>query len=815
MKVLKFGGTSVQNAENISKVIDIIKEKQKDNRLLVVVSALGKVTDGLLKSCKLASENNDEYKSIIENIEKRHIETCRNLIDVYKQSKILAQIKIHFNKINDLLYGIYLLKELSPKSLDNVLSFGERLSALIISESLKDRNIMAEYLDSRELIKTNNEFNNAKVNFDITNKNIKEYFKNKQKIQIAPGFIASSISGETTTMGRGGSDFTSSIYAAALNAKILEIWTDVDGMMTTDPRVVKNAFPIKSISYAEALELSHFGSKVVNPQTIAPALIAKTPIIIKNTFNPKAEGTLISEISEDKSGLIRGISSIDNISLITVQGSGLKGLVGIASRLFQTISDKSINIILITQGSSEHSITFAVSPDDSIIAKQLIETEFELELKLNMIDQIKIESNLSIIAVVGENMKNTPGISARFFSALARNGVSITATAQGASELNISVVIKKKNLKKSLNSIHEEFFLADIKTVNLFIVGIGLVGSTLLEQIDKQKKYFLKNNLIKLRLVGITNSRKYIFNKNGIDSSNWKKILEEKGKKADISKFIDKMKNLNMRNSIFVDNTATKIIPNYYEDILNSSISIVASNKIANSKSIKFYKRLRKISNNYRAKFLYETNVGAGLPIINTLQNLIQSGDKIIKIEAILSGSLNYVFSSISKTKSFSQAVKEAKEIGYTEPDPRLDLSGMDVARKILILSRETGAKLNLEDIEVENCLTPQSQPIENIDELWKSLETYDDKIIEKRRADAAKEEKKLKYVATFENKKALAHIIEVGREHPFYNLKASDNIILFTTNRYKESPLIVKGPGAGADVTAAGVFADIIQLAN
>lgn len=586
-------------------------------------------------------------------------------------------------------------------------------------------------------------------------------------------------------------------------------------MMTADPRKVPRAIAVEKISYAEAMELSHFGAKVIYPPTILPVLQKGINIQIKNTFKPQDHGTIICTDPGNRKNTLSGISSIDDIALISMQGSGLQGVSGMASRLFQTVSRAKINIILITQGSSEHSITFAVLPNDADQAQKAIEEEFELELQLGLIDPINIERELSVVAAVGENMKNIPGISATFFEALGRNGVNVKAIAQGASELNISIIIFKKDVRKALNAIHEAFFLSGTKTANLFIAGTGTIGATLLEQIKAQSEKLLNENAIDLRLVGVTNSRKMLFKRESIHSGNWEHELEENGVKADINAFTEKMLEMNMRNSIFIDNTAHQIVTDKYEDILNASISIVTPNKIANASKSERYANLHQIAGKYGVKFLYETNVGAGLPIISTLKDLIQSGDKIIKIEAMLSGSLNYIFSKCDDQYSFLDVVKEAHEKGYTEPDPRLDLSGMDVARKILILSRESGIKLELTDVQVENCLSQESQNAESMDTFWKKLEKIDNASFEARRQGAEQQGKRLKYVAKLEFGKASTQIQEVDPSHPFYNVSGTGNIVSFTTERYREIPLVVIGPGAGAEVTAAGVFADIIRIAN
>lgn len=814
MKVLKFGGTSVKDATNISKVIEIVTH-QRDKDIIMVVSALGGITNRLIEASNLAENGNEQYKSLLTEIENRHYDVVKALIHVNRQSSVIAKVKMLLNELEDVLRGILLVQEVTPRMLDMVQSFGERLSSAIIKEAFTDKGHEISYLDSRQFIKTDSNYNNAIVDFKTTNEALKDHFAQNKGLHIAPGFIASNTDGRITTLGRGGSDYTASIYAAALEADVLEIWTDVDGMMTADPRKVSKAYPVHKVSYAEAMELSHFGAKVIFPPTILPALNKRIPIRIKNTFNPESEGTLITEHIDDEQNYIRGISSIDNVCLLTVSGGGLVGVTGIASRVFGALAKAEINVIMITQGSSEHTITFAVLPGEAQQAKKAVEDEFELESRLNMIDPIKLDRDLSVVAVVGENMKNTPGISARLFDALSRNGVSVVATAQGASELNISIVIDRFHEKKALNAIHESFFLDEKKRLNLFVVGTGTIGKTLLGQILDQQEYLNEQMHIDVRLVGLANSRKMWFYEEGIPLEDWNDQLHLHGSKADIHQFIRSMKKMNLRNTVFVDNTANADVAATYQDILDASISVVTPNKIANSGKSETYNELAKTAAKRGVYYLYETNVGAGLPIISTLQDLIHSGDKILKIEAILSGTLNYIFSSFSQEKPFADTVREAKEKGFTEPDPRLDLNGMDVARKSLILGREMGMKVEPDQVSVENCLSEVTQKSGDIDEFWKLLEENENQLYADRLAQAVKEGKRLRYVATIENGDIKTEIKEIDATHPFYSIEGSDNIISFTTQRYKNNPLMVKGPGAGAEVTAAGVFADIIRILN
>lgn len=816
MKVLKFGGTSVKNSTNINKVIAIVKQKLENDKVLVVVSAFGGITNKLIEVSERAASGDNTYTTTVKDIETTHIEAIKELIkNEQEQERAIEHIRLMLKNFDDLLHGIFLIRELSIRTRDIVLSFGERMSAFIISKAFREQGVKAEFLDAREVIKTDSTFGGAKVNFKLTNKLIDEKVGDASILYIATGFIASNEQGVTTTLGRGGSDYSAAIFGAALNASIVEIWTDVSGMYTSDPRKVRKASPIKNMTYAEAMELSHFGAKVLEPRTVLPAMSKKIPVLIKNTFEPEAEGTLITDKTEDKAKNIRGISSIDNISLITVSGSGMKGEVGMSTRIFRAIGKKNVNVILITQGSSEYSITFAVTPNDTDAAQAMLEEEFSHEIQLGLIDEIKVEHDLSIIAIVGENMKSLSGVSSKLFGALGRNGINIKAIAQGASELNISVVISNADDSKALNAIHEEFFLSSVKTVNVFVVGTGVIGGTLLKQIYAQNPTLIEKNATDVRVIGISNADGFIIDADGLDLSCWEQTMKEKGETPNLDKFCAAIKDLNLRNSVFVDNTGSYDVASRYEEMLEKAISVVTPNKITNASDFERYSNIRKIAAKTGARFLYETNVGAGLPVINTLKDLVKSGDEILKIEAILSGSLNYIFSNLSSTKDFASTVKDARKLGYTEPDPKLDLAGMDVARKILILSREIGCKFNLSDIQVENCLTKESQATKTVDELWETLEKFDNPIFAEKIKKAEAAGKRLKYIATYENGVSKTEIKEVGPEHPFYGISGSDNIVSFTTARYKTQPLIVIGPGAGAQVTAAGVFADIIRIVN
>ncbi len=816
MKVLKFGGSSVAKPERIKSIAAILKDYYKrGEKFTVVFSAFGGVTDYLIKMSSSAADGNENYIEHFNSFSKRHFDCVNDLFEEGEQkNNILTELKENHEVLKGLLKGIFLVREASPRTMDYVLSFGERNSNFIISHYLRREGINTNYLDARKVIKTDKSFGSAKVDLKSTYKNIQEWFTNHPEVQITTGFIASSKGNLTTTLGRGGSDYTAAILGAGLKAEGIEIWTDVDGVLTCDPRKVKSAFTIPNLTYAEAMEMSHFGAKVIYPPTIQPAMGKGIPIYIKNTFNPSFKGTHISLESSANGHPIKGISSISDVSLLTLQGSGLFGVPGIAARLFNSLAKANINIILITQGSSEHSISFAVKPNDAERAKRKVDKEFEYEFNAGGVIPVKIENDLSIIAIIGENMRYQPGISGRLFQALGKNGINCIAIAQGSSELNVSVVISKNDETKALNALHESFFLSDTKELHLFMVGVGLIGSTLLNQIENQNASLKENSQLQIKVIGISNSRKMLFNENGININTWKEDLLNSNEQANISAFIEKMSTLNLSNTIFVDNTANSIITNHYEKILDNSISISTPNKIATSSAYLQYERLKYIAKKRGVQFLYETNVGAGLPVISTLNDLIKSGDRILKIEGVLSGSLSFIFNSFTEGNKFSSIVKQAMELGFTEPDPRIDLNGIDVRRKLIILAREAGLPLEQDDVKIDVILPETCQKAENVAKLIEEIENADD-YFETMRADAAKEGKVLRFIAKLENGKASIVLQAVDSTNPFYGLSGSDNMIVFTTDRYKERPLVIRGPGAGAEVTAAGVFAEIITIGN
>ena len=814
MIVTKFGGTSVANATNIALVLDIVRQKSENQAVVVVVSAFSGVTDMLLLASKKASQKNAEYITLVNEIEEKHTVAIKQLIAQVSQNDINLLVKKNIEILKTLLDGCYLLGELTTRTSDAIVSFGEILSSNIIAVALQQYQDNTVCKSSRDLIKTNNNFGNATVDFGVTNQLIKTYFnEHKNQITVVPGFVAASTDGNYTTLGRGGSDYTAAIFAAALHVTELEIWTDVSGMFTANPKIVKQAKPIKFISYQEAMELSHFGAKVLYPPTIQPVLKLQIPINIKNTFAPNDAGTIISNKNLQAENPIKGISHIDKIALLTIEGSGMIGVSGSSKRLFEVLSLHKINVVFITQASSEHSICVGILNSDADQAKAAIDTAFELEIAQQKINPCVVEKNLCIVALVGENMKNHQGLSGKMFSTLGKNNVNIRAIAQGASERNISVVINEIDVKKALNSLHECFFEDNIKQLNLFVVGAGNVGQKFLEQVDSQRKFLKENLQINIRVTGLSNSRKMIFDQDGISLKNWKTIIET-GAEANLQQFLDQTKKLNLRNSIFVDISADYNVSKVYAQMLEKSIAVVTCNKIACSSSFENYQNLKSLSRKFNAPFLFETNVGAGLPVIDTLKNLIASGDKIKSINAVLSGSLNFIFNNFSKNYSFHDVVKEAGVQGFTEPDPKIDLSGVDVARKILILIRESGYHMEMDDILNNAFLPTECMETADNESFFESLVTHKSHF-ENLLKQADEKDCRLKFVATFEDGKASVGLKFIGRDSPFYNLEGKDNIVQFFTDRYADQPLLIKGAGAGAAVTAAGIFSDVIRVGN
>jgi len=813
MQVLKFGGTSVANAENISKVVAIVKETVKKDTTVVVVSALGGVTDLLLGAAALAADGDELYKEKLTTIEQRHIEAVKQLIPVAQQSQLLSLVKKSCNEIEDICNGIFLLRELTARSKDRIGSYGEWLSSQIIAAKFKADGTDAVWKDARELITTNSDFTSAEVDFVATDKKINDFFSGeKSSLFILPGFIAADRNGVTTTLGRGGSDYTAAILASALQANLLEIWTDVSGMMTADPRLTNNARIIPNISYQEAMELSHFGAKVIYPPTIQPVMSKGIPVWIKNTFAPADKGTVIESLTKGKGDIVRGISSINNIALISLEGSGMIGIPGFSKRLFEALSSEKINVILITQSSSEHSICVGIDSSSVEKAKQVVDAAFANEIALQKVQPLIIEAELSIVALVGESMKNHTGISGRMFSAMGRNGVNIRAIAQGSSEKNISAVIATKDVRKAINVLHEEFFETTYKQVNLFITGTGNVGAKLLGQLKQQLDFLQQQMRLQVRVVGLSNSRKMLIDEEGINLDNWKEKLDA-GETASLQKFIDEIISRNLRNSVFVDITANDKVAMVYDQFLQKSISVVACNKVAASSAYSNYKKLKDLSREFNSQFLFETNVGAGLPVIASLSDLVHSGDRVNKMQAVLSGTLNFVFNNYDGSRLFADVVKQAQDEGYTEPDPRLDLGGTDVMRKILILAREAGETMEMEDI-ANNSFMPASCMQGSVADFYAAMakeEAHFKKLLDKAKADGCI----LKFVASFDNGKASVGLQHIDPKHDLYHLYGKDNIVLFYTNRYKEQPMVVKGAGAGAEVTASGVFADIIRASK
>ncbi len=818
MKILKFGGSSVGTPERIASIIALVTDAGRyapGEVRGIVVSAFQGVTDTLITLAHQASKGDDAYKTTFQALEKRHLEAIEALVPVARRSAILASSKVTLNELGDLLHGITLVSECSPRTLDLIMSFGERLSAFIVSEAFISRGHEAEMLDAREIVWTNEMFGNARPDKERTERATQAYFASHPKLQIITGFIGTSNTELTTTLGRGGSDFTASIIGAALNADEIEIWTDVDGMLTADPRKVPKAFPIPEITFEEAMELCHFGAKVIYPPTMQPAIDAHIPLVIKNTLKPDSLGTRIVENAATLPYPITGISSIGSIALIRLEGSGMVGVAGIAARLFKALAAARINIILITQASSEHTICCAIDPMSIESARAAVHEEFSLEIQAGMISPLVVEEDLAIVSIVGERMRQTPGISARIFSALGSNAINVVAVAQGSSELNVSAVISNEDETKALNALHDEFFSNRAKTLNLWIIGTGLIGSTLLKQLESQKDVLRESLALDLQLRGIANSRKMILAKESDDALDFTIDLSDSTPAFVASDFIDHIRTAHLPNCVFVDCTASEDIPPHYPKLLRKNIAIVTPNKRGISSGIDLYNQIISAAHERRTPFLHETCVGAALPVLSTLRDLVRSGDKVHRIEAVLSGTLSFIFNSMAEGRSFSDAVREAKQLGYTEPDPRDDLSGADVARKVLILARNAGLPFEVSQVTINPILPPEAASW-SVDEFMERLPTLNPHF--EAQVNQAKEHgKRLFFGALIDcvERRAEIGLRAVPLNHPFCALSGSDNIVAFSTRRYSPNALVVKGPGAGAEVTAAGVFADIIRIAS
>ena len=802
MKVLKFGGTSVGSVNsmlNVKKIVEAV-----DDKVIVVVSALGGITDKLIKTSNMAAAGDAGYEKEMKEIVNRHIEMVYTVIPAGEKRELLLDcVNELLSELKDIFQGIYLIHDLSLKTSAAIVSYGERLSSIIVATLING----AQWFDSRLFIKTEKKHNKHILDSELTNCLVKETFKELPNISLVPGFISTDKNtGEVTNLGRGGSDYTASIIAAALNADVLEIWTDVDGFMTADPRVISSAYPIAELSYVEAMELCNFGAKVVYPPTIYPVCHKNIPILIKNTFNPAAPGTIVRQETDHSSKAIKGISSINDTCLITMTGLGMVGVIGVNYRIFKTLAENGISVFLVSQASSENSTSIGVRNEDAVLACNVLNEEFAKEIEMGEISPMKAETGLATVAIVGEK-------AGKLFGTLGRNGINVIACAQGASETNISFVVEGASLRKTLNVIHDSFFLSEYQVLNLFICGIGTVGHSLIDQIYSQQERLKQERGLKLKVVGIANGHKALFTREGIDLAHFREELDEKGVASSNQLLHDEVIGMNIFNSVFVDCTASPEIASLYKDFLAHNISVVAANKIAASSDYGIYAELKQIARHRGVKFLFETNVGAGLPVINTINDLINSGDKILKIEAVLSGTLNYIFNEINADMPLSQTIRKAKDEGYSEPDPRIDLSGTDVVRKLVILAREAGYRLNQEDVE-KRLFIPNEYFEGTLDDFWKKIPSLDAKF-EARRLVLEQERKRWRFVARFENGKGVVELVEVDRHHPFYELAGSNNIILLTTERYNEYPMLIQGYGAGASVTAAGVFADIMSIAN
>lgn len=811
MKIIKFGGYAIGTVEGIKIAKKIVEETTKP--VVVVVSAFNNITDTLYEASRLAASGNPEYIKSFTSIEQRHFNVLKEL-DIDNNTEVAIQVDLHqkLEELKSILQGVFLINDLSQKTSDKIVSYGEQLSSLLFKHILEG----SVLLDAMQLIKTEKIGNKHLYDKDLTNRLIREAFRSPRNISIVPGFISSSRdTGEITNLGRGGSDYTAAIFAAALDASELEIWTDTDGFMTADPKIISNAYTIEQLTFTEATELCNFGARVIYPPTIYPVYHKNIPIRIRNIYNLKGVGTYITDgpIPKEGKALIKGISSINDTCLLTVQGLGMVGIIGVNYRIFKALANNGISVFLVSQAASENNTSIGVKTDDAELAVSVLEKEFAQEIEMGSMNRVLLEYGLATVAIVGENMKYSPGIAGKLFSTLGKSGISVIACAQGASERNISFVIKREYLKKAINSIHDSFFLSPYKALNLFIVGVGVVGSNLIEQIKHQQQQLMSQYALKLNVVGIARGRKALICREGIDLNTYREELEMKGFDSSPKTLKDKILEMNIFNAIFVDCTASPDIAALYEGLISKNISVVTANKIAASSSYETYSNLKRISRERNIKFLFETNVGAGLPIINTMNSLINSGDRIVKIEAVLSGTLNYIFNTISETIPFSQAVLMAKEEGFAEPDPRIDLSGMDVVRKLVILTREAGYVVEQNDV-IKNLFVPSTYFEGSLDDFWTHLPELDEEF-EVRRKKLENEGKHLRFVAKYENGRCEIGLQEVEMSHPFYDLEGSNNIIQITTERYNEYPMIIKGYGAGASVTAAGVFADIISIAN
>jgi aspartokinase/homoserine dehydrogenase 1 len=814
MRILKFGGSSVADPDRIKLVTTIIRQyAEKYPDLSVVVSAQSGVTDQLLKLCELIGVPSTARETLIQELEQKHLNAVKALLPVAQQPAAMAEIMTMCNELSDIIKGASLVGEVTPRTRDLILSFGERLSAYLVCQALKSYFPDALYTDARQLIKTDATFGHARVDFDSSNKLIKEYYSQNNEMKVVTGFIASSMQGQTTTLGRSGSDYTASIIGAALGVKAIEIWSDVDGVMTADPRYVREAQSIEQLSYSEAMELSHFGAKVLFPASLQPAMAKQIPILVKNTFNPEHKGTLICQESSKDNGFIKGITSLGNICIINVEGSGMVGVAGVSARLFNALSQQDISVILISQASSEHSICIALLERDAEKASQILRDTFESELFSGLISSVNYESGLAVVAVVGENMCNMPGVAARVFGPMGRNGINVKAISQGSSELNISFVIHENDLRKALRILHQSLFNKEIRQLHLYVAGTGSVGNRMLEMIENHKEYLVMQK-IDLKLCGLINSRQMFMGEENIDPGKWKELMKGDAGKANFQRFVDGMLLQNNENSVFVDVTAADEPVEYYNKLLSGNIAIVAANKRANTQNMEEYRKLHAAARKRNVSFHYETNVGAGLPVINVIRNLIAGGDRVIKIEAVLSGTMNWLLSEYDGTRLFSDLVQIARSRGYTEPDPRDDLSGMDVARKCLILARESGLEIELSEITVDALMPPDASRSENISAFFKLLESYNP-VFDRRYRTASSEGRKIRYVALIESNIAKVELVEVEENHPFFSLQGSENCIILTTNYYKQFPMVIKGPGAGIDVTAAGLLADIVRIAE